>query len=406
MIGRSSVWSSIFVAVLMAGVLLAWPHGIWAVSALQVGMYGIALAVAVDAGLRPADLPRLPASTLYIPLFLAALWAPIQLVLHTTIYDYPTWLSALYWLTDLVAFVLATLLLQRSRIRSQFLAIILFFGAAVVVISILQSFTSPNKVFWLFESNYRVIGPFIYKNQFAAFVELILPVALYRMLSDRKNAITYAFLSAIMFAAVLASASRTGTALLGAEVLFVLLAGWRAGLVSMKNAGILFSQILVLMVVCAAVVGWDEMGKHFQDETGGNIRLKFLMSSLNMVRDHPWIGVGLGNWTTVYPQYAQFDNGLFANAAHNDWAQWAAEGGIPFVSLLFWVFGAAWILVWRNPWGFGVISVLFHSFLDYPTREPVIGVILFSLLGAMVAADMKDSDRRVISMKSVERPVR
>lgn len=38
-------------------------------------------------------------------------------------------------------------------------------------------------------------------------------------------------------------------------------------------------------------------------------------------------------------------------------------------------------------WGMGVVLVLIHSLLDYPTREPVIGVILFSLLGAMASVD-------------------
>lgn len=295
MMERSPVWSCVFAGLLMIGVLLAWPHGIWAVSALQVGLYSLAVTLALFACISPSRFPGWPRSTLYIPLALAAVWAPLQLVLNTTVYRYPTWLAALYWLTDLVAFALAALLLQRARIRSQFLAVILYFGVAIVDLSVLQSYTSPNKVFWLFESNYRVIGPFIYKNQFAAFVELILPIALYRMLSDRKNSIVFAFLSAVMFAAVLASASRTGTALLGAEVLFVLVAGWRKGMVSFKIAGILFGQILVLLLICAAVVGWEEMGKHFSDETSGNIRLKFLTSSLNMVHDHPWIGVGLRN---------------------------------------------------------------------------------------------------------------
>jgi O-antigen ligase len=404
--GRIPLLSLLLAAILMLGILFAWPHGIWAISILQVGLFALGIAVAVLAFVNPSQLPTLPPLSVLLPLVVVALWAPLQLLLGTTVYAFPTWLATLYWLTDLVAFILAVLLLQRSRPRVQFLSILMYFGAAVVVVSILQSFTSPYHVFWMFESNYRVIGPFIYKNQFAAFVELILPIALYRMLTDRKNSLVFAFLSAVMFAAVLASASRMGTALLSLEVLVVLLAGWRKGLVSVRNAGALFAQVLILLVICAAVIGWEEMGIHFQDETSGNLRLKFLQSSLHMIRDYPWIGVGLGNWTTVYPSYALFDNGLFANAAHNDWAQWAAEGGIPFAALLLWIFGAATVSAWRNPWGIGVVSVLIHSFLDYPTREPVIGAILFCLLGAMLSADMKISDARIIPMKSSEKPVR
>lgn len=403
---RTPILPSLLAVVLMIGVLVAWSPGLWALSLLHVGLYSLALAIAVLAFRKPSSLPPWPPTALYIPIALIAVWAPLQLLFKTTVYAFPTSLATIYWFTDLVTFAISALLLTRSRARSRFLAVLMYFGCGVVVISILQSFTSPYKVFWMFESNYRVIGPFIYKNQFAAFVELIMPIALYRMLSDRKNSIVFAFLSAVMFAAVLASASRTGTALLCGEVILVLFAGWRKGLVSMKIAGILFAQLIVLLVICAFVVGWDEMGRHFQDESSGSIRLNFLRSSLHMIRDYPWLGVGLGNWTTVYPAYALFDNGLFANAAHNDWAQWAAEGGLPFAVLLFWVFGAAIVSSWRNPWGIGVVSVLLHSFLDYPTREPVIGVILFSLLGAMVSADMKLTDNKVIPMKSAYEPVR
>ena len=37
----------------------------------------------------------------------------------------------------------------------------------------------------------------------------------------------------------------------------------------------------------------------------------------------------MGTWPEAYPGYARFDDGSFVNQAHNDWVQWAAEGGLP-----------------------------------------------------------------------------
>ena len=47
-----------------------------------------------------------------------------------------------------------------------------------------------------------------------------------------------------------------------------------------------------------------------------------------------WFGFGLGSWPWAYPRYAIIDPVLFANHAHNDWAEWAADGGLPFALLI------------------------------------------------------------------------
>ncbi|MCU1262513.1 MAG: O-antigen polymerase [Bryobacterales bacterium] len=370
-------------SVLIAAVLVAWAPGFWATSLLHIGVFLIAI-VWLASAVRDAS--RWTSTWLYVPLALAAAWGPLQIALHATVYPFETAASSLNWLTDFIVFVLAAQFLRARSVRDRFLNTLLYFGFAVIVIAIVQSFTSPKWVFWVFESRYQVIGPFVYKNQFAAFVELLLPIALYRMLAQKRRAFLYGFLGATMFAAVVMSASRVGTILLAIEILFVMIASWGRRLVTARVALLLFLQMFVLLAACTAVVGWEALGEHFQDQTSGAIRRNLLLSSIQMIRDRPWVGWGLGNWKAVYPVYALFDNAQFANAAHCDWAQWTAEGGIFFTLLLAAVFIRSLVLSWRWLWGAGVFFVLVHSFFDYPTREPVIGAILFALLGAMSAA--------------------
>jgi O-antigen ligase len=87
----------------------------------------------------------------------------------------------------------------------------------------------------------------------------------------------------------------------------------------------------------------------------------------------------------VYPAYARFDNGLAANHAHNDWAEWAVEGGLPFLVLIamlaFWTVRPAL----DSLWGIGAPIVFVHSLVDYPLREPAIAALLFAIMGSLAA---------------------
>jgi O-antigen ligase len=83
----------------------------------------------------------------------------------------------------------------------------------------------------------------------------------------------------------------------------------------------------------------------------------------------------------VYPQYALIDQGTWVNQAHNDWIQWAAEGGLPLVVTLLVV--AVWA-IWRGlntPWGLGVLLVLAHAWVDYPFSRPMLAAWFAAVLG-------------------------
>ncbi len=118
-------------------------------------------------------------------------------------------------------------------------------------------------------------------------------------------------------------------------------------------------------------------------------------SSVAMVRERPWTGFGLGTWSTAYPAYALYDDGLFANQAHNDWAQWAVEGGLPLLAAML-AFGA----VMAGPavgslWGIGVISVLIHCLVDYPMQQrPALAGWFFALAGALAGLAAGEGRRR------------
>jgi O-antigen ligase len=96
--------------------------------------------------------------------------------------------------------------------------------------------------------------------------------------------------------------------------------------------------------------------------------------------------IGLGTWSTAYPAYALRDNGLFANQAHNDWAQWAVEGGLPFLLLMLWIAVRSVRPALRSLWGIGVLAVFVHSLVDYPLQRPALAGFFFVFLAVMESA--------------------
>ena len=196
----------------------------------------------------------------------------------------------------------------------------------------MQTFTSQGKVFWIFATPYTdyVMGPILYRNHYAAFIEAVLPIALYLAVRRERDSLLYSGMAAIMYASVIASASRAGTVLATVEIVLVPLLLWVFRRARGRVLAAALLRMGLLFAVFIAVVGWESVWSRFWTPDPLAVRREFAVSTLHMAAAHPWLGTGLGTWPTVYPQYAIIDVGAFANQAHNDWLQWTAEGGFPF----------------------------------------------------------------------------
>ncbi len=230
-----------------------------------------------------------------------------------------------------------------------------------------------------------MLGPFLYKNECAAFIELVFPLAVYQSLVDDRDSLVYIGLAAAMFAAAITAVSRAGAMLVTGELVAVELLGWRRGLISGPSLRRRLAWTLVFAVALAAVVGWQGALEKFREPEPYRLRSELLRSSLAMIADKPLTGFGLGTWPVVYPAYAQFDNGLAANHAHNDWAEWAAEGGLPFLALMALLFAWSVRPALDSLWGIGVPAIFLHSLVDYPLREPALAAVFFAMMGSLAA---------------------
>ena len=368
-------------ALLFFGTLTLWVEERWAWSLFQVGIFLLAGWRLARARWKQVPVP-------FWPLAAACCWPFLQVILDRSMAPARTWDAALDWFTFLVLFALAAEVFSDQGVRRWFLRAAALFGMFVAAEATVQNYSSGGKIFWLFASGYSegVMGPFVNRGQYSAWIELLLPVALYLALSDQRRRVLWGSAAAVLFGSLVAGASRAGFVLAGAELVAVVAVAGVRKLFSRKTLVAAAVQIAVLAGIATTVAGWQGLQGRLETQSSEALRVDAVRASAQMVREYPWFGTGLGTWPTVYPAYAGLDTGLFVNQAHNDWAQWAAEGGLPFL-LLMAVFS---LLCCKKAvpsiYGLGVVAFLLHGLVDYPMQQrPVLAAWFFVVAGVSAA---------------------
>ena len=361
-------------------ILTQWVAARWPVTIFQIAICALA-AVEVVRARRIPPRPGWP----FAVLGSAVVWGLVQLLTGHTVYRFQTMEATAGWAVVLAVFFVGTRSFRTPGSLEWFRMAALWFGSGLAVIAILQSYTSGGRIFWVFPSGYQdyVMGPFLNRNHYAAFVETILPLALYEALRSPRRSLLYGAMAAILYASVVASASRAGAVLATVELFAVPLVMTRRGLPDGVRVRSALAPAAVLIVVLSAVVGPQALGRRFLDSDPYAGRRELALSTIQMANQHRWFGTGLGTWATAYPGYALADFGAAAHQAHSDWLEWAAEGGIPFGLLMLSLFVWAVRPAVRSVWGLGVLAVALHATVDYPLSRPFLVAWVILLLSAL-----------------------
>ena len=88
-------------------------------------------------------------------------------------------------------------------------------------------------------------------------------------------------------------------------------------------------------------------GTHPPEVELGN-RLVAARDSLGILRDHPWLGAGLGSFETAFPRYQSFPSDFLWDHAHNDYAEALAETGLAGGALILCALGLFFRLAFRE----------------------------------------------------------
>ena len=303
----------------------------------------------------------------------------------------------------------------RERLR-QLASFLVVFGLVLAVFALVQHFTWEGKLFWIRptpSAGEGTAGPFINRNHFAGYMEMLIPMALALAFTRgirSETRLVYGFAAIIMGIAEAASLSRGGMVSLAAGLLF--LAAMSARMfgrsdVEQRSALKIRPAHLVMVMLGAVAAGaiWvgadsDILRRITNDPmTSGSLmdRRAVWVDTLRMFSAHPILGVGLGAYETVYPIYGRGDGSFVIQFAHNDYLQVLSDGGIVGAALALW-----FIIVVFRAFGRGVKSqeplysalalggaggifaILVHSLFDFNLQLPS-NALLFLVLTAIVS---------------------
>jgi O-Antigen ligase len=320
---------------------------------------------------------------------------PVSILLAVTAYGtvqtlffphkivYYGWTGVLFWLTAAAICAIATHTVRDPDAARRFRFGFVLFGSAVCILELLEQASRTNEYFWFIPSQFAtgVYGTFAYWNNFAQFVEILLPVTLWVALGRGKPDVRFVLLAAIQIGAVATSGSRAGSALVIFELITVL------ALLYLRNRSrtLLYAAAatVLLSVLFVYAAGFSQIMQKLHEKDQLSVRREINRSTLAMIKEHPLTGWGLNTYVSVYPQFARYDAGTYVNRAHNDWLQWAAEGGVLFAGAMLSIFVWSLPRALRTVWGIGLIAVCLHAAVDYPFARFGVCGWYFALLGML-----------------------
>jgi O-antigen ligase len=376
----------------------------WAIESFQIGVFALTAAYLLY-GIRRGR-HNLASGVAPWLIYLIPVWGVVQILAHTTASTFETREAVLRWGALAAVFFLTQIVGGTSRAREIMLLAFLSFATLMAVLCMTQLFTSEGRVLWIFPSGFgSVYATFPYRNNYTQFIEVSLPIALWWALRDGWRGWGYALAGGILYASVIGTASRAGAVICTAELLTTLTIGLilhrRAQPRRLfRSAAATFVMVPLLAAIFTFVVGWQRTWQRFQNGEPFGARRQFMLSAVDMVKHRPLTGYGLDTFPEVYQQHAVMDFPFYANHAHNDWAEFAADGGVPFFLLVLIPFATAVPTAIRHPWGLGLIAVMLNACFDYPFPRPAVSGWMFAMLALLYMA--RTADRR--SRESAKSP--
>ncbi len=318
------------------------------------------------------------------PLCAFALVAVLQLVFHLTASRYHTRIELQLLITYLIVLFLMSQAYSRTSHWRGFVWFLMTLGFFVSIFGILQHLTFNGKLYWFREMRYGGVpfGPYVNRNHFAGFAEMVIPVALVPLVLGkvrRERLFLVALFAVVPIVALLLSASRGGIVSFAVQmlILFLLLLVRRVRAKYVIGGG--------MVVLCAVMaVSWLEIHQVLERfsgiqtlEVSTGKRTAMRQGTWRVFLDHPMLGTGLGTFEMVFPPYDSLYDGKIANHAHNDYLEALAETGVVGGLCCVWFLG---LLLLNALKGIEDLESSFGSVLNLSGLVACSGILVHSLV--------------------------
>ena len=384
----------------------------WASAVVETGAAALLVAWAAGAFWRKEPLLRMPPLLPALAAF--ACVVALQLAVRATASPFSTRIEFLHLGAWLILVFLAGQAYQTVEDWRGFIWFLMVLGFAVSVFGILQHLTFNGKLYWFREMRYGGIpfGPYVNRNHFAGFAELVIPAGLVPLVLGKVRRDRWMLVGLFCFlpiGALFLSASRGGIVSFLVELALVGVLAWvRRGERSPLLAGAL------ILLLAGGFVAWLGVGRALERfsslqalEVTHNKRVSMAKDTWHIFLDHPVLGTGLGTLQTVFPKYETLYDGKIVNHAHNDYLEALADtgiaGGLCCAWFLFVLVKRAVNNMRRPESSLGSVlsmaglvacgGILAHSFVDFNLHIPS-NALLFFLSATLAAASVPSPARR------------
>jgi O-antigen ligase len=342
------------------------------------------------------------------PMLALILLGVAQILFWGTVSPYATRIELQLLIALTLLLFLGTQAFRTSDDWRFFVWFMMSFAFVVSVFGILQHLTFNGKLYWFREMRYGGIpfGPYVNRNHFAGFAELVIPVGLVPLVLGkvrRERWFAVGLLVLFPLGALFLSASRGGIVSFVAElaVLALLLILRRTGGKHVLAGGLVLLSALMLV----SWLGVRQILERFSSmqslEITSGKRASMRLDTFHIFLEHPWTGTGLGTLQTVFPAYETLYDGKIVNHSHNDYLEALGETGIvgavccaAFLGALFF-FSLRRLLLQDKSFSAalhlsGLVACtgfLVHSLVDFNLHIPA-NALLFFLMAHLATADI------------------
>jgi len=324
----------------------------------------------------------------------------------------------------LCSLIAANFLTHRERLQrlAFFLTI---FGLMLSTFALVQHFTWNDKFYWFRAAHTETpFGPFVNRNHYAGYIELLLPWPVILMLSRprREEKLFYGFAAAWMVMSAVFSLSRGGMVSVFTELMFLAAFSPRdnqdysTDYTGNRRFGAFLLRVGAVAAIIAAAIGglnWlgterivsrlvpeqesarpgDAQSENSLSTNAWDDRGELWRDGWAVFRANPLTGVGLGAFETAFPAHDHSRNvsRIVTPQTHNDYLQALTDGGLIGGLIALWFLTVCARAVWRGlrlaeplmslsvlACSAAMFGMLVHSLFDFNLQLPSHALLFLS----------------------------
>lgn len=389
--------------------------------AIGLPLIALLLFVGFFQGNKPSYLLFLK-EKLSLTLVLFLFWCLITISWATN--QYESFRVVLPWMCAGFAYFILARSLAWTRNLDTFLKIMLISGFSAATIGVFQYLFD----FGLFPQVEIPASTFGNKNMGAEYVVLTIPLAFYFFFKEKKKGTEYLYLAMLSNMLLYVIYVRSRSAYLSVAIQAVFFGLFCLFEYKKNHENVIFDKaklfklvglsfyLLIAMNFNSSGFKWG-FSEYFDrvasvseqtslDMSKGNSRIPYWVNSLEMLKDYPLGGVGVGNWSIEYPKYYDMvlpdndlDNGVKFDQLHNDFLEIFVStgiiGGLLFLSFIFFFFRESYLLIFRKLefkqknavlfMALGFLGFCVFANFNYPLQVFVSMMVICSYAAAVIA---------------------